>query len=94
MGVADAAVTRPERTFCLCGVVSRPGRIRPSFDDPHLVSRLGLVPVLALKPAASTQPKPQRHDIQPVDPNLGPKLYAWPPDLSLFDLVVPVQHWP
>src|ERR1022692_1666347 len=48
MGVTEASMARIERTpvKCNCGI-ARPGRTH-RFDDPNLVSRAGLVLVMAL----------------------------------------------
>src|ERR1019366_6228251 len=53
MGVAEATVVELERTPRKCDLLHGLAKIHASFDDPHLVSRAGLVPVMALAQRAA-----------------------------------------
>ena len=48
MGVAEASVTLAERTPRKCNCSHDPLKTHASFDDRNLVSRAGLIPVMAL----------------------------------------------
>jgi hypothetical protein len=48
MGVAEASITLVRRSTCHVRLLHGLTKIHASFDDPHLVSRAGLVPVMAL----------------------------------------------
>ena len=48
MGVAEATVVGLERTPRKCDCCMSSTKIHATFDDPHLVSHAGLIPVMAL----------------------------------------------
>ena len=61
MGVADASRSPVERTPRKCDCCIASGKIHATFDDPNLVSRAGLVPVMALAQRAGLGGLVARH---------------------------------
>jgi len=48
MGVVEAFITLVRRSTCQVRLLHDPAKTHAAFDDPNLVSRAGLVPVMAL----------------------------------------------
>jgi hypothetical protein len=61
MGVADASSSQAKRTPRRCDCLHDVAKIHATFDDPHLVSRAGLVPVMALAQRAGLAELEEEH---------------------------------